>query len=506
MYSSLIRKTGIWFICIACALTASAQRKPNIIIIYADDLGYGDVSCYGMTKIHTPHIDQLAKKGIRFTNAYATSATCTPSRYGILTGKYPWRQRNTGIAPGDAALILPTDRQTLPGMLQQGGYNTAVIGKWHLGLGSSAGVDWNTAISPGPLETGFSYAFIMPATLDRVPCVFVENHHVVHLDSNDPITVSYKHKVGNDPTGKENPEQLRMLPDPHQGHNQTIVDSISRIGWMTGGNSARWKDADIAGTITGKAIQFISDNKQHPFFLYFASGDIHVPRYPHSQFRGKSGMGLRGDAILQLDWTVGQLVHALDSLGLTQNTLIIFSSDNGPVLNDGYLDQAVALAGGHQPAGPLRGGKYSAFEAGARVPFIVQWPAGIKGNRSSPALISQIDLFASLAALTGQAYAPGDAPDSFDMLPQLTGKSVKNRPYVITQGGPLSFITGNWKYISPSKGPKVATDVNIELGNDSNPQLYDLRGKTPERMNVAEQYPEKVKKMAAELEKVKAGK
>ncbi|NLR78121.1 arylsulfatase [Chitinophaga eiseniae] len=487
------------------SLTVAAQQKPNIIIIYADDLGYGDVSCYGMKKIKTPNIDRLAKQGVRFTNAYATSATCTPSRFGLLTGKYPWRQRNTGIAPGDASLIIPADHRTLPGMLKDAGYHTAAIGKWHLGLGTKAGIDWNTHISPGPLEVGFTYSFIMPATLDRVPCVFVENHDVVNLDPKDPITVNYQHKIGNDPTGLENPEKLRMHPDPHQGHNQTIVDSISRIGWMSGGNSARWKDADIAGTLTEKAIHFIADNKQQPFFLYFASGDIHVPRYPHSQFRGKSGMGLRGDAILQLDWTVGQLVKAVDSLGLTNNTMIIFSSDNGPVLNDGYLDQAAALVGNHHPGGPLRGGKYSAFEAGARVPFIVKWPADVKAGGNSAALIGQIDLFASLAHLTGQTLTNAEeAPDSFDMLAQLLGKSHNSRPSLVTHAGTLSLIEGDWKYITPSKGAKIDKAVNIELGNDQAPQLYQLGKDVHEQQNVAAQHPDKVAEMAAKLEAIKS--
>ena len=490
-------------LCCLLALTAAAQQKPNIIIIYADDLGYGDVSCYGMKRIQTPNIDRLARQGVRFSNAYATSATCTPSRFGILTGKYPWRQKNTGIAPGDASLIIPTDHRTLPGMLKDAGYHTAAIGKWHLGLGTPAGIDWNKAISPGPLEVGFTYSFIMPATLDRVPCVYVEGHHVVDADPGDPIEVSYRHKVGNEPTGLENPEKLRLLPDPQQGHNQTIVDSISRIGWMSGGQRARWKDEDIAGTITRKAIRFIGQNRQHPFFLYFAAGDIHVPRYPNSMFRGKSGMGLRGDAILQLDWTVGQIVKAVDSLGLTNNTMIIFSSDNGPVLNDGYLDRAEELAGSHHPGGPLRGGKYSAFEAGAHVPFIVKWPAGIKGSIVSNTLLSQADLFASLARLTGQPLKDGEAPDSFDMLQQLLGKSHRNRPYLVTDAGTLSLITDEWKYIAPSKGARINRAVNIELGNDTLPQLYHLTKDMAEQNNVAARYPEKVKAMAQQLEEVK---
>lgn len=488
------------------AYTLTAQQKPNIIIIYADDLGYGDLSCYGMSKIKTPNIDKLAQQGLRFTNAHSTSATCTPSRYGILTGKYPWRQKGTGVAPGDAALIIPTDRGTMPAALQQAGYQTAAIGKWHLGLGNGAVINWNEAIKPGPNEIGFSYSFIMPATLDRVPCVYVENHNVVNLDPQDPIEVNYKHKIGNEPTGKENPAMLRMKPDPQQGHNQTIVDSISRIGWMSGGHSALWKDADIAGDITGKAIQFIGKNSKHPFFLYFATGDIHVPRYPHSMFRGKSGMGLRGDAILQLDWTVGKIVRALDSLGLTKNTMIIFSSDNGPVVNDGYLDGSVENLGDHKPAGALRGGKYSIFEAGTRVPFIVKWPAQVKAGKTSNSLFSQVDLYASLARLAGQTLNEGDGPDSFERLSALLGKTNEDRPYLVEDARGLSVTKGQWKYIVPNNGAAFAKDVNIELGNLSRAQLYNMKNDLHEQNNVAELYPEIVKELAALLDKIKEDK
>lgn len=491
------------FVALFLACAVSAQRKPNIIIIYADDVGYGDLGCYGMTRIQTPHIDRLAAEGLKFTNAHSTSATCTPSRYGILTGKYPWRQKGTGVAPGDASLIIPMDKGTMPQALQQAGYQTAAIGKWHLGLGTNGTIDWNGDIKPGPNEVGFTYSFIMPATLDRVPCVYVENHCVVNLDLKDPIAVNYQHKIGNDPTGKENPEMLRIKPDPQQGHNQTIIDSISRIGWMSGGHSARWKDEDIAGTITQKAIQFIGKNKQQPFFLYFATGDIHVPRYPHSMFRDKSGMGLRGDAILQLDYTVGQIVHALDSLHLTNNTLIIFSSDNGPVVNDGYLDGSVEHLGDHRPGGVLRGGKYSIFEAGTRVPLIVKWPGQVKAGKTINALFSQVDLYASLAKLIGRSLSNGDGPDSFDRLRVLLGRSDEDRLFLVEDARGLSVTKGQWKYIVPNNGAAYDKAVNIELGNLPKPQLYNTQTDIREQYNVAEQHPEIVKELAALLDKVK---
>ena len=480
---------------------AATQSKPNIVFIYADDLGYGDVSAYGATKIHTPNIDKLAQNGLLFTNAHASSATCTPSRYSLLTGEYAWRKEGTAIAPGNASLIIDPNILTLPRMLKNMGYQTGAVGKWHLGLGGKGGPDWNGIIKPGPLEIGFTYSFIIPATLDRVPTVYLENHKVINLDGKDPITVDYKKPVGPEPTGKDHPELLKMKPS--FGHNQTIVNGISRIGYMSGGKSALWKDEDVADTLTSRAIQFIEAQKASPFFLYFASGDPHVPRSPHPRFVGKSGMGPRGDAILQLDWSVGELVAAINNHGLASNTIIVFTSDNGPVLDDGYQDRAVELLGGHNPWGPFRGGKYSVFEAGTRVPFIVSWPGKVAAGKISNALISQVDMTASLAALSGQKLSKGDAPDSYNILNALLGKSKRGRSSVVEHAGTLALIKDNWKYIEPSAGPTKAMPENIELGNDQVRQLYNIKRDQGERKNVASTHPSKVKKMEGLLQTIK---
>lgn len=338
------------------SLSAFAQQRPNVIYIYADDLGYGDLSCYGTTKISTPHLDRLASQGIRFTDAHATSATCTPSRYALMTGQYPWRKTGTGILPGDAALIVPTNKITLPKVFKNAGYTTGIVGKWHLGLGMQVEKNWNGEIKPGPNEVGFDYSFIFPATADRVPTVFLENHRVIALDPNDTIEVNYEHKVGNEPTGKEHPELLKMKASPNHGHDNTIVNGIGRIGYMSGGKTARWADEEMPLTFLTKAKEFIEENRQKPFFLYYALTEPHVPRMPSTIFKGKSNLGFRGDAILQLDWAVGEILKQLDYLGLNENTIVIFSSDNGPVLDDGYQDGAVTKQNGHMPAGPLRGG------------------------------------------------------------------------------------------------------------------------------------------------------
>jgi arylsulfatase A-like enzyme len=480
------------------------KQKPNIVLIYTDDLGYGDLGCYGTSALSTPNIDRLAKNGVRFTNAHATSATCTPSRFSLLTGKYAWRKEGTGVARGDASLIIPVSTTTMPGMLQKAGYNTAVIGKWHLGLGDASGADWNGKIRPGPMEIGFNYSFIIPATGDRVPCVFVEDHEVVDLDKNDPIKVSYTGPVDpNAPTGKSNPELLKMHPS--HGHDMTIVNGVSRIGYMSGGKSALWKDEDFADILVQKADMYIGQQKSKPFFLYFSTHDIHVPRMPHARFAGKSGMGPRGDVLLQLDWTVGQLQAILEKNGLLENTLIIFTSDNGQVIDDGYKDDAVEKLGNHKPAGIYRGGKYSAFEAGTRVPFIVSWKGTIKPDQTNTALFSQIDLYASLADLAGGVIPEGQAPDSKNNLPVLLNQSNQSREFLVEQSvnSTLSLVMGHWKYIEPSRGPEMNKETNTELGNLPEPQLYNLNDDPGETKNLATVHPERVNDMKQKLETIR---
>ena len=487
-------------VCLLSLLTAGVSAadktsaRPNILIILADDLGYGDTSPYGATAVKTPNVMRLAKEGMRFTSAYCSSATCTPSRFSLLTGQYAFRQKGTGVLPGDAALIIRPGTVTLPVVLKRAGYATGVVGKWHLGLGRAGEeTDWNAEVKPGPREIGFDYSFIMAATGDRVPCVFLENQKVVGLESADPIKVSYNKPFPGEPNGVSERDTLKL--NWSHGHNNAIVNGIGRIGFMAGGKAARWKDEDMADTFTRKGVEFIEQHKAAPFFLYFATHDIHVPRVPHQRFVGQTSMGPRGDVIVEFDWSVGQLLDTLERLKLADNTLVILTSDNGPVIDDGYQDGAVAKLGSHKPAGPLRGGKYSLFEGGTRIPFIVRWPGHVKPGVSD-ALISQVDFTATFAAFTGQPLGPEDAPDSLNVLPALLGDSVTGRDFVIEHAGVLAVRQGPWKYLEPSKGVKRAQNTNTELGNDPAGQLYDLTQDLGETTNLIQSQSARASQMA----------
>ena len=468
---------------ITAGCTEVKETTPNVIVILADDLGFGDVSAYGSKTINTPNIDRIANEGVCFNNGYATSATSTPSRYALMTGMYPWKNKDAKILPGDAPLIINENQYTLPKMMQSAGYATGAIGKWHLGMGNG-NVDWNKTVRPGANEIGFQYSCLIAATNDRVPTVYVENGNVVGLDPSDPIFVDYNNNFDGEPTAISNPELLKM--QWAHGHNNSIVNGIPRIGYMKGGKSALWKDEDMADYFIGKVKSYITEHKNEPFFLYYGLHEPHVPRVPNQRFVGKTTMGPRGDAIVEADWCVGELLSHLDKEGILENSIIIFSSDNGPVLNDGYKDGAVELVGEHKPAGGLRGGKYSLFDGGTHVPFFVYWKGHIKPLKSD-ALICHMDIMASLADMLKI-----DLPDNLDSenhLDALLGKSeVARKDLVVEAQGRLAYRNGDWVMLPPYKGSERNLTGN-ELGNLGEYGLYNLSVDFSQENNVAADSP-----------------
>jgi len=476
-------------------LLTIAADQPNIIIIYGDDIGYGDFSCYGGVGVNTTNIDALAAKGQRFLSAYCAAATCTPSRYSLLTGEYAFRNKSAKVLSGNAPLIIDQTQPTLASFLRDNDYATALVGKWHLGLGSSDHpLDWNGRIHPGPQEVGFDYSFHMAATADRVPSVYIENGRIVNLDPQDPVQVSYQGQVGNEPTGISHPHLLKVQADKQ--HSGTIINGISRIGSMSGGKNARFTDEDMADDYLNKAIEFIQRKQEKPFFLYYTPNENHVPRVVHRRFQGSTSLGPRGDALATFDWCVGRLVATLKANGQYKNTLIILSSDNGPVLFDGYWDGALENTGEHQAAGPWRGGKYSRWEGGTRVPFIVSWPARVKPGISD-ALISQVDLFASVAALIDQPLPKAAASDGKNILPALLGESQQGRDYIVQEAlTQLAVRKGNWKYLSPGNvRERSSTDQWIKTQVNAPGLLFHLSEDPGETQNLAYRYPEKVKEL-----------
>ena len=461
-------------------------ENPNVIIIEADDLGYGDLSCYGAQKIQTPGMDRIAREGLRFTQGYCTAATSTPSRYSLLTGKYPWTNPDAKILPGNAPLIIGTNQVTIPKVMKKAGYTTGTVGKWHLGVGNG-NVDWNQKVTPGPNEIGYDYSFVQAATNDRVPCIFIENGKGVGLQKDDPLYVSYQTNFEGEPTGKDNPELLRMHPSV--GHSGAIVNGVPRIGFQKGGKAAQWKDEDMAELFLEKAKGFVRENKDKPFFLYYGLHQPHVPRLPNERFVGKSGMGPRGDVILEADWCVSEFLKELDKLGLTENTLVILTSDNGPVLDDGYRDQAEDLLGDHLPAGPYKGGKCSLYTGGTCIPFLLRWPAVVKPGVSD-AFVCQMDLLASLAALVGETVS--DKTDSQNTLPAFLGKSDRGREELVLEGYyNYAFRQEDWVMIPAY--PRLSIEY----------QLYNIKEDVGQTRNLARERPDVLRKMMMRFEELK---
>jgi arylsulfatase A-like enzyme len=461
----------------------SQAAPPNIVLILADDVGWGDAGCYGATKVKTPNIDRLAREGQRFENGHASAAVCTPTRYSLITGQYSWRQTgaglNKGVSNGEAPLLIPTTMITAPRLLRQAGYRTALIGKWHLGFGLTK-PDYNQELRPGPLEIGFDEYFGIPATNDRIPTVFVHDHRVVGLDPADPIYITYDAAEA----------KAQGMSPWAAGRN--------RIGWAKGGKAAWWKDTEIADTLTRESVQFIERSKEKSFFLLYAPHNVHAPAIPGTRFADSSGISSRADMLRELDACIGELLQTLDRLGLAKDTLILYSSDNGAYVNDEK---------GHKPTGPYRGKKSQLWEGGHRVPFIVRWPARIQPGVAKD-LVSTLDMPATICAAAGIKVPKDALPDSFNLLPAMLGeKDAPKRDHLIVMSGngDLAIRSGDLKYI-----PDLAVADGWYGGNKktanapARPGLYDLAKDPGEKQNLLPQQSADAQRLADWLAKDQA--
>ncbi|MEM6472036.1 MAG: arylsulfatase [Planctomycetota bacterium] len=500
------RVTGVLAACLLISMAGrvacAEDTPPNIVLINADDLGYGDLGCYGATKVQTPNIDRLAAEGRRFTDAHTASAVCSPSRYGLLTGRYPLRENFWGPLPFRQELSIDAALPTIASVLKSIGYETAMIGKWHLGFGKGA-TDWNAPLVPGPVEVGFDYYFGIPSVNSGPPFVYVENHNVVDYEPSDPFVL-----------GKKSVTQ----PFPDKG-------GYKAIGGATKAH-LRYRDEYVATTLTEKATSWLEQRDgSRPFFLYLATTNIHHPFTPHPRFRGTSRCGLYGDFIHELDWVVGEVLAALKQNGSQENTLVVFTSDNGGMLNKKGQE---AWKSGHRLNGELLGFKFGAWEGGHRVPMIVRWPQRVPAGSQSDSLISQIDLLPTFAAVSG-ATVPEDATiDGVDQSAEWLGttKQSARKFLVISPNSPqhLTVRKGNWVYIPAQNeggfqgkrigdhllggaaAQKLTGLINSDIvagtvrANAPPAQLYDLSIDLQQRQNLYDEHPEIVEEFSQQLE------
>jgi arylsulfatase A-like enzyme len=462
---------------LACALASSsrlsaADQKPNVVVILADDFGYGSAGCYGATGLKTPNLDRLAREGRRFTHAYATGSVCSPTRYGLLTGRYYWRTavKDGRVLPGSAPLHIETDRLTLASLCKGQGYRTAAFGKWHIGIGAAGNItDWSVPLKPGPLEVGFDHFFGMASNPWAGPHSFIEDHAVLVRVPGKPVVVS-----GN------------------------------REGATTAGIEKMWDYDRITETLTDRAVGWLERNHAKPFFLYFAHTAVHRPIAPNPKFTG-SPYGTYGDFITELDWSVGRVLDALDRLKVADNTLVLFTSDNGGVIAD-TPEHAAAQKAGLKVNGPLRGKKHDVWEGGFRVPTIARWPGRVPAGTVGEQVVCATDVLATLAGILGVALKPGQAEDSFDAREALFGAPDKPvRDHVILQSADAIYAvrSGNWKLVERENAPPVAPRNRKAQAKKKGPErdeLFDLAKDPAETTDVRAAHPE----VAARLRKLLA--
>ena len=481
-------------------MSEARADRPNVVLIYADDLGYGDLGCYGATHVRTPNIDRLAREGRSFVDAHAPSAVCTPSRYGLLTGAYPFRAGCWGPNPYNHPLWIDPATFTLPRLFREQGYATACIGKWHLGFRDDWH-DYNGPLAPGPLELGFDYYFGIPQVNSGPPFVYAENHGIVGYDPADPFV----------------PGELPRTRPHAEKNPQPKIGGAERA-------HALYDDERIATTLTHKATEWLEAHAQEPFFLYFPTTNIHHPFTPHPDFQGKSACGRYGDFVEELDWIVGRVLDTLEAQGVLDSTLVVFTSDNGAMFNDGGKD---AWAAGHRINGDLLGFKFGAWEGGHRIPMILRYPGRIPAGSRCAGLFSQVDLLHSFAALLGRPLDGEAAPDSHEQLGLLLGDTEESaRDHAVlapSDEAMLALRDGDFVYI-PGRGDGgfqdsrggswaavLAGQNNSDLARDGGiradapgTQLYDLAADPRQERNVVAAHPDVAERMGERLAALRA--
>ncbi len=488
---------GIFYI--GATISLFAAEKPNIVFILADDLGYGDLSSYGATKVETPNIDRLAKEGRKFTDAHSPHSVCTPSRYSLMTGRYSWRTwAKTANVWSTDPMLIDDDQYTLPKLLNESGYQTALVGKWHLGYGRPGvpgwddvkGIDYNGNIAPGPLEAGFDYYFGVPH-VGQQPHVFIENHRVVGLQPDSP---------------------LELVIDDRWLHRATYLDRhmYPPRHHFEGGEGAKYRQQDVALKLTEKAVDWLTQSSKQiedPFFLYFAHRNVHGPYAPHERFVGKSEIGVYGDFLIELDWSVGRILDTLDELGIAEDTLVFFSSDNGGV-QMGHKPAEFVNHNGHMTNGPLRGQKTESLEGGHRVPLLARWPGHIEAGSTSDALVALTDTMATFADLMERELDKDEGPDSCSFLGELLGKEPTQPPRRVlvheNYRGGYGIRVDDWKLLMIQGGGGIGWSPFDNDRSQPNGQLYHLKKDLKELSNLFEEHPKRVAQMTELLREIRS--